>query len=125
MIDARRMEVYCALYDTSLSLVQPLSPMIINEQSFADVLEKHVLYFCGNGAEKCKQVIRHPNARWIDGIVPTGAEAGRLANEWMRGLEDERLNGQMKILKGKGIAYFEPNYLKDFIAAPAHVKGLH
>lgn len=125
MIDARRMEVYCALYDTHLSLVQPLSPMIINEQSFAEVLEKHVLYFCGNGAEKCKQVIRHPNARWIDGIVPTGAEAGRLANEWMRGLEDERLNGQMKILKGKDIAYFEPNYLKDFIAAPAHVKGLH
>ncbi|MBO4577174.1 MAG: tRNA (adenosine(37)-N6)-threonylcarbamoyltransferase complex dimerization subunit type 1 TsaB [Paludibacteraceae bacterium] len=125
MIDARRMEVYCALYDTSLGLFQPLSPIIINEQSFADVLEKHVLYFCGNGAEKCKQVIRHPNARWIDGIVPTGAEAGRLADEWMKGLGDERLNGQMKILKGKDIAYFEPNYLKDFIAAPSHIKGLH
>ena len=125
MIDARRMEVYCALYDAELRVVQPLASMVIDEQSFAEVLEKHVVFFCGNGAEKCKQVIRHPNARWIDGIVPTGAEAGRLANEWMRGLEDERLSGKMKILKGKEIAYFEPNYLKDFIAAPSHIKGLH
>lgn len=124
MIDARRMEVYCALYDAEMNIVQPLASMIINEQSFAEMLNGHVVYFCGNGAEKCKQVIRHPNARWIDDIVPTGAETGRLANEWMRGLEDEGMRGRMKVLEGKDIAYFEPNYLKEFIAAPAHVKGL-
>lgn len=120
MIDARRMEVYCAIYDTLLQEKQPLQSVVVDEQSFAGVLEGHIVYFCGNGAEKCKAVLRHPNARWIDGIVPTGAEAGRLA-----------VSGQpspgsrpVRVIEGKDIAYFEPNYLKEFIAAPSHVKGL-
>ena len=120
MIDARRMEVYCALYDGQLQEVKPLEAMVIDEQSFAEVLDEHIVYFCGNGAEKCKQVINHPNARWIDGIVPTGAEAGRLVE---RGKSKEK--SLITVIGGKDIAYFEPNYLKEFIAAPSHVKGLH
>lgn len=114
MIDARRMEVYCALYDQKLEVVKPLEAMVIDGQSFAGVLDGHMVYFCGNGAEKCKQVIKHPNARWIEGIVPTGAWAGRLV----------AMGCGVPII-GKEIAYFEPNYLKEFVAAPSHVKGLH
>lgn len=115
MIDARRMEVYCALYDARLNSVAPLEAKVIDAASFADVLDEHIVYFCGNGAEKCKAVITHPNARWIDGVVPTGAQAGLLA----------AISSQVRVIEGKDIAYFEPNYLKDFIAAPSHVKGLH
>ena len=118
MIDARRMEVYTAVYDTELQEVMPLEAKIIDGQSFAELLDSHVVYFCGNGAAKCKEVIRHPNARWIDGIVPTGAQAGLLAESQMK---SEQL---LKKVEGKDIAYYEPNYLKDFVAAPSHVKGL-
>lgn len=120
MIDARRMEVYCAIYDTLLQEKQPLQSVVVDEQSFAGVLEGHIVYFCGNGAEKCKAVLRHPNARWIDGIVPTGAEAGRLAVSG----KPSPGSRPVRVIEGKDIAYFEPNYLKEFIAAPSHVKGL-
>ena len=117
MIDARRMEVYCALYDADLNIVQPLEAKVVDEHSWQEVLDEHIIYFCGNGADKCKAVITHPNARWIDGIAPSAAEAGRLA-------ERTEVRGQIRVIEGKEIAYFEPNYLKEFIAAPAHVKGL-
>lgn len=118
MIDARRMEVYCAVYDTALNIVSPLEPLVVTEQSFASLLDEHPIYLCGNGAAKCKTLITHPNARWLDDIVPTAANAGRLhANPAYSHL--------VRTVAGKDIAYFEPNYLKDFIAAPAHVKGLH
>ena len=114
------MEVYCALYDQELQVVKPLEAMVIDSQSYAEVLDEHIVYFCGNGAEKCKQVITHSNARWIDGIVPTAAWAGKIA-------ENQRSNPDslITVIEGKDIAYFEPNYLKEFIAAPSHVKGLH
>lgn len=117
MIDARRMEVYCALYDADLNIVQPLEAKVVDEHSWQEVLDEHIIYFCGNGADKCKAVISHPNARWIDGIAPSAAEAGRLA-------ERTEVRGQIRVIEGKEIAYFEPNYLKEFIAAPAHIKGL-
>ena len=125
MIDARRMEVYTAVYDAALQEVRPLEAKIIDEQSFADLLEEHVMYFCGDGAAKCKDVIKHPNARWIDNIVPTGAMAGLLAEGEVKG-ERKKVKGEAlcKVVQGKDIAYYEPNYLKDFIAAPSHVKGL-
>ena len=120
MIDARRMEVYCAMYDKDLQEVQALTAQVIDEQSFAQVLDSHIVYFCGNGAEKCKAVIRHPNARWIDGIVPTGAWAGQLAIS----SQQSAVSSPVRVMKGTEVAYFEPNYLKEFVAAPAHVKGL-
>ena len=117
MIDARRMEVYCEIVE-SLKVVQPLEAKVIDEHSFEDLLREHVVYFCGNGAEKCKAVIKHENARWIDDIVPTGAAAGLICTD-RTDLTDVR------VIEGKEIAYFEPNYLKEFIAAPSHIKGLH
>ena len=121
MIDARRMEVYCEVYEMaeSLKVVQALEAKVIDEHSFEELLDKHVVYFCGNGAEKCKDVIKHENARWIDGIVPTGAAAAHLVESGK--LKVESL---VRTIDGKDIAYFEPNYLKEFVAAPSHVKGL-
>ena len=135
MIDARRMEVYCAVYEIdesresraesqesraeSLKVVQALEAKVIDEHSFEELLDQHVVYFCGNGAEKCKDVIKHENARWIDGIVPTGAAAAHLveSGKW-------KVESLVRTIDGKDIAYFEPNYLKEFVAAPSHVKGL-
>ena len=99
-------------------MVEPLSAKIIDEHSFAELLDKYIIYFCGNGAAKCKDVIKHPNARWIDGIIPTGAQAGLLVENELKGEQIYRK------VEGKDIAYYEPNYLKDFIAAPSHIKGL-
>ena len=118
MIDARRMEVYCTMYDTNLRVVQPLAAKVIDEQSFADLLADHDIYFCGNGADKCRSVISHPHAHWIDGILPTGTAAGQLAHAYRNNPE------LVRTVAGKDIAYFEPNYLKEFVAAPSHVKGL-
>ena len=128
MIDARRMEVYCAMYEIaesqesraeSLKVVQALEAKVIDEHSFEEQMDQHVVYFCGNGAEKCKEVIKHKNARWIDGIVPTGAAAAHLveSGKW-------KVESLVRTIDGKDIAYFEPNYLKEFVAAPSHVKGL-
>ena len=128
MIDARRMEVYCEVYEMaesresraeSLKVVQALEAKVIDEHSFEELLDQHVVYFCGNGAEKCKDVIKHENARWIDGVVPTGAAAAHLveSGKW-------KVESLVRTIDGKEIAYFEPNYLKEFIAAPSHVKGL-
>ena len=128
MIDARRMEVYCEVVESrkskveSLKVVQALEAKVIDEHSFEELLDQHVVYFCGNGAEKCKAVIKHENARWIDGIVPTGAAAGKLVEV---SIQNSEVRNQISEIRGKEIAYFEPNYLKEFIAAPSHVKGLH
>ena len=123
MIDARRMEVYCAVYRVSGLGDEGISGLVeakvIDEHSFEELLDQHVVYFCGNGAEKCKDVIKHKNARWIDGIVPTGAAAAHLVDsgKW-------KVESLVRTIDGKDIAYFEPNYLKEFVAAPSHVKGL-
>jgi len=118
MIDARRMEVYCTLYDTDMHPLRPVAPVIVDEHSFDEVLDGHVVYFCGNGSDKCRKVISHPNARFADNAVPTGALAGRLAAAYA-GRAD-----LVRIITGTDRAYFEPNYLKEFVAAPSHVKGL-
>ena len=119
MIDARRMEVYCTVYDANMQVIQPLTAKIIDAQSFADLLDGHDIYFCGNGADKCRTVINHPHAHWIEAIVPTGADAGRLAYTF------SSRSDLVRTITGKDIAYFEPNYLKEFVAAPSHIKGLH
>ena len=104
MLDARRMEVYTALYDRSLRTVMNVEAKIIDESSFQDVLNERPVVFFGNGAGKCKTVIRHKNARFIGDIVPLA--------HYMLPLADKAIaQGQVE-----DVAYFEPFYLKDFIA---------
>ncbi len=104
MLDARRMEVYSAVFDTRLHAVRDTVAEIIDRTSYADLLEKRVVYFFGDGAEKCKSVIRHANARFIDGIRPLARN--------MQPLSDKRFHAG----DFADVAYFAPNYLKDFRA---------
>lgn len=104
MIDARRMEVYATVYDRALHTVRETSADIIDTNSYADILEHHEVYFFGNGADKCKDKLTHPNAHFIDGIEPLAAMMGPLA-------EQALARGDIK-----DTAYFEPFYLKEFVA---------
>lgn len=112
MIDARRMEVYAAIYDRALNSVKEVSADIINADSYTEYLEQHPIYFFGNGAAKCKEVITHPNAKFVDGIQPLA--------RWMFPLADRQyLDGTFQ-----DVAYFEPFYLKEFVATVAKNKVL-
>ncbi len=113
MIDARRMEVYSAIFDFSNNQVREILAEIIDENSFEEEFQNYTLYFAGDGAEKCKSVLAHnPNAHFLDHFVPSAELMVKIANEKFRAGEFE------------DVAYFEPFYLKDFIAGPPKVKGL-
>ena len=115
MLDARRMEVYTALYQQTgnqLSAICEVQAMIIDADAFAETLAEQPIYFFGNGAAKCQPVIIHPNAHYLDNIVPQAKHMGMLAEK------------QQNSLNVKQMAYYEPFYLKEFVAAPSHIKGL-
>ncbi|MBI1286184.1 MAG: tRNA (adenosine(37)-N6)-threonylcarbamoyltransferase complex dimerization subunit type 1 TsaB [Flavobacteriales bacterium] len=104
MIDARRMEVYTQMFDASLKELQPVSAEIIDEASFAEELEKGNVAFLGDGAGKCKEFINHPNAIFLDDFNPSA--------RGMIGLAE----GKFAAKQFEDVAYFEPYYLKDFVA---------
>jgi tRNA threonylcarbamoyladenosine biosynthesis protein TsaB len=113
MIDARRMEVYNALYDRDLRLIRETRADIITGTSFAEELISHQVLFFGDGAGKCKPVLGlHPNARFIDDF--------ELSASYMTGLAEEKF----KRSEFENVVYFEPFYLKDFIPGIPKVKGL-
>jgi len=104
MLDARRMEVYAALYDRSLKAVRPVSADIVETDTYKEWLDERPVYFLGNGAKKCMDIIKHPNAHFVEGIEPLA--------KWMQPLAEKRfLNEQFE-----DVAYFVPFYLKDFVA---------
>lgn len=107
MLDARRMEVYAALFDRSLREVRPTQADIVDGDTYRAFLDERPVYFFGNGAAKCVEVINHPNARFIEGVVPLA--------RWMFPLAERRFFDQ----KFEDVAYFEPFYLKDFVAKAA------
>ena len=107
MLDARRMEVYAALFDRSLREVRPTQADIVDGDTYRAFLDERPVYFFGNGAAKCVEVIDHPNARFIEGVVPLA--------RWMFPLAERRFFDQ----KFEDVAYFEPFYLKDFVAKAA------
>jgi tRNA threonylcarbamoyladenosine biosynthesis protein TsaB len=112
MIDARRMEVYSAVYDLGLGEVKPVAAEIIDGDSYRDLLDKGPVYFFGDGSAKCKAVIKHPNARFIDSVLPVAYDMMALAEvAYRRG-------------KFEDIAYFEPLYLKEFVATKPKNKVL-
>lgn len=105
MIDARRMEVYSAVFDDELNMVKGVEAVIIDEQSFKDLLDTHIIYFFGDGAAKCEEVLgTHLNARVLDIYVNNAAD--------MISIAQEKFDNKNFV----DVAYFEPFYLKDYIA---------
>ena len=104
MIDARRMEVYSAVYDRALREVRPIGADIVEADTYREWLDAHPVCFFGDGAMKCQSVIQHPNAHFIDGIQPLA--------KWMFPLAERQLH----LGEQADVAYFEPFYLKEFVA---------
>ena len=104
MIDARRMEVYTALYDEQNREIEPVSAKVIDNSSFENYLTDHKIVFFGNGSAKCREAIKHPNALFVDDIR-TSAQFMCLLGQ--KAYENKQF---------EDVAYFEPFYLKDFIA---------
>lgn len=105
MIDARRMEVYTALFDEHGAEQVPTAAEIIDSSSFSELLEERPVLFFGDGADKCEETLgEHANAHFVKDVFPSALTFGVLA-------ERKFAAGQFE-----DVAYFEPFYLKDFVA---------
>lgn len=104
MIDARRMEVYAALYDRALNAVRPVAADVVTADTYRAYLDRAPVCFFGDGAEKCRAVIDHPNAIFLPDVQLQARNMLPLA---------ERAVAQRRYAD---VAYFEPFYLKDFVA---------
>ncbi len=114
MIDARRMEVYAAIYNINNVEVREVGADIIDENSFNEYLKSSKVIFFGDGSDKCKSSLSdHPNAIFYDDIQTSSLNMAELAAQKFHNKQFEDL------------AYFEPFYLKDFIAGKPKVKGLY
>ncbi|MGB0185713.1 MAG: tRNA (adenosine(37)-N6)-threonylcarbamoyltransferase complex dimerization subunit type 1 TsaB [Flavobacteriaceae bacterium] len=106
MLDARRMEVYSAVFDTNYQCIEPTSAKVLDPSSYNDILQNQPVYFVGNGVEKTQSIINHPNAHF-DAQFPSAQQ--------MCGLSFSKFQAE----NFEDLAYFEPFYLKDFIAIPS------
>lgn len=104
MLDARRNEVYTAIYNRTITEIQEVTALDLEQNSFNHFLQKQKMIFFGNGADKGKSIIKHTNACFISDFEVTAGNMVKLSNEYLidQNFEDT--------------AYFEPFYLKDFIA---------
>ncbi len=104
MIDARRMEVYATIYDRALHAQRPIQADVVTADSYIEYLNRGPVYFFGDGAEKCAQIITHPNAHFLSGIHPLASNMFPLAER------------AMACYDFQDVAYFEPYYLKEYVA---------
>ena len=113
MIDARRMEVYAAIFDANLNRIKDTEAVVVDENSFAELRQNRRLWLFGDGAPKLSELFENqPNISIINGFKPSAA--------YMRPLAEKAMKEQQFV----DVAYFEPVYLKDFVAGKPHVKGL-
>lgn len=112
MIDARRMEVYCLVADWQSKTIMPTSPVVIEPTSFERFLRERPVLFFGDGSAKCKSILIHDNAKFIDNITPSAKDVGALVDEKTK-------RGEITY---EDVAYFEPFYLKEFKAKQALAK---
>ena len=103
MIDARRMEVFSGIYDVENNEIREIQADVVDELTYANFLNNEVLFF-GDGALKCKEIINHKNAKFLEGVYPSAKDLGKLAYAKFMNKDFE------------DVAYFEPYYLKDFVA---------
>ena len=112
MIDARRMEVYSAIYDDKLCTLKAIDAEIIDKSSFKELINEKPFFIFGNGAEKCTDVLSHQNLHLIPNVE--SSSKGLIAPGYKKFLNKTF----------EDVAYFEPFYLKDFVAGKPKVKGL-
>lgn len=110
MLDARRMEVYAAVFNESHQKVRDIQAEIIDENSFSEYLKSNKVYFLGDGSQKCKDIITHENAVFVDAKFPSAKEMAQLSYDKYKKSDIEN------------VAYFEPFYLKDFVVIPEKKK---
>ena len=104
LLDARRMEVYSAVFDYKHQLIRKVAAEILTPDSFKDYLAIDKVYFLGDGTDKCQTIINHQNAKFLLDCFPSAKEIGILAEEKFNNNDFE------------DVAYFEPFYLKDFVS---------
>jgi len=104
LLDARRMEVYSAVFNFKKEQIRETQAQIIDKNSYSEYLEKGNVYFLGDGALKCKENINHDNAIFLEGYFPSAKEMVDLSYQ-------KFVNNDFE-----DVAYFEPYYLKDFVA---------
>jgi tRNA threonylcarbamoyladenosine biosynthesis protein TsaB len=104
MLDARRMEVYSAIFNSGFNQLRKVEAEVLTETSYKDILDSSKVHFIGSGVEKTRELINHPNAVFIDNKLPSANEMAILSEN------------KYKISDTEDVAYFEPYYLKDFIA---------
>ena len=102
MIDARRQEVYTALFDSTTRKLRATMAVIVTEDSFAEILDERRIYFFGSGAAKCREIIVHPNAVFVN----VESSASGLSAPACKAYANQRF---------ESTAYYEPFYLKDFV----------
>lgn len=106
LLDARRMEVYTAAFAPHGKMLKETEAKIVTEDSFQEFLHLGKVFFLGDGSSKCKTIIDHPNAKFMDDFFPSATQMASLSHH-------KFINQQFE-----DVAYFEPFYLKDFIAVP-------
>jgi tRNA threonylcarbamoyladenosine biosynthesis protein TsaB len=111
MIDARRMEIFTCLFNTRGDEIEPVAARIIDSDSYKEMLSDHVILFFGSGMEKCRDLLSDQHAVFVPDVYPHSASLALLAEE------------KYHLKEFEDIAYFEPFYLKDFIATTSK-KGL-
>ncbi|MGN0029443.1 MAG: tRNA (adenosine(37)-N6)-threonylcarbamoyltransferase complex dimerization subunit type 1 TsaB [Marinilabiliaceae bacterium] len=113
MIDARRMEVYTSLISRDGQIISPTQALVADENSFGTELAHNGITFGGNGAPKCQKVITSPNASFLSGIAPLAKNMAQLAQD------------RLQAGRVESVAYFEPFYLKEFVATKSKNKVLN
>lgn len=112
MLDARRMEVFTTRYDFDMQSLEEVSAKIVDENTFAELLSEHKVLFCGNGMPKCREILSaNPNAFFAEVPVSAKNMLPAALRKWQ--------NSDFE-----NVAYFEPFYLKEYVAAKPVVKGL-
>lgn len=104
MLDARRLEVYAAIFNSDYNQINETEAQILDENAFAEYLNKGNVYFIGSGVEKTKDLIKHQNAIFVEGKLPSANQMSLLAFDKYKKSDFE------------DVAYFEPYYLKNFMA---------
>lgn len=107
ILDARRMEVYSAIFDAQYNMLRAVKAEIIDSTSFQEILHKDEVCFLGDAVEKTQKVIKHSNAHFIEEILPSAKEMVEISFKKFQHQEFE------------DVAYLEPFYLKDFIGTVA------